>query len=270
MLLEQGQAEGFSSCLALGLMARSTFWWCGGQADAMRGNIAAVPLPEESSEAGCLGVWNGQCMIHPASGWGRSWRWPERRKLASILLNMFNLLWSKLTFQDASRPYLEERCRHPVRGWHQTLGCPGSSVGNAFLRSSSRSGRSTSSEDPKPPGQDHSLRWRQRLWLWWTTEVWTLDSFWLEPLHSPWFSVDTFFPGFGGPAMGQNAGQEGDPLYLQWSSGATPYCWWSKVVHFFATLFQAKQLENGQPWLLQCPLCRLVLYHVHKEICLSD
>eukprot|EP00434_Breviolum_minutum_P035262 symbB.v1.2.031207.t1/scaffold3596.1/size57580/6 len=84
-----------------------------------------------------------------------------------------------VTREDASRHCLEERCRHPVPGWHQTLGCPGSSVGNAVLRSSSRSGRSTSSEDPKPPGFG------------------------------------------GGPAMGQNAGQEGDPLYLQWSSGQT-------------------------------------------------
>lgn len=57
--------------------------------------------------------------------------------------------------------------------------------------------------------------------------------------------------------MGQNAGQEGDPLYLQWSSGATPYCRrWSKVVQFFCMAFctklhrsgwKAKQLENGQP-----------------------
>jgi len=36
-------------------MALLIFSWCGGQADAMRGNIAAVPLPEESSEAGCGG-----------------------------------------------------------------------------------------------------------------------------------------------------------------------------------------------------------------------
>jgi len=93
-----------------------------GQADAMRGNIAAVPLPEESSED-------------------------------------------------------EAEADGDQRGRFQALF--GGKVPTSCSRSSSRSGRSTSSEDPKPPGFG------------------------------------------GGPAMGQNAGQEGDPLYLQWSSGQT-------------------------------------------------